>query len=613
MCGIAGFIGKKKISSHQIKNTLKLMYNRGPNNQDFFYFRNKDGYNIYLLSSRLNIVDQNKNSNQPFKLNEYIIIFNGEIYNHIKLREKLKKLGIKFKTLSDTEIILQLFILYGENCQKYMEGMWSFVIYNTKNNKIFLSRDRFGEKPFLYFTYGENFYFGSQHSFIQSLYEKKIDVNLDHLKNYLNLGYKSLYKYGETFFEKVKDFPKRSFAYFRIGKKLSFKSYWALNYKKDRNLTEQDAIEITRSKLINSLEKQVNASVPVGLCLSGGIDSAILACITKRILNKNIKTYSIVNDQDDRYSEKIQINKVVKDLDIDNTQVIIKKSKSLNKLESIIAYNCSPISTINYYNHSNLMDKMKKDKIKVSLLGTAADELFAGYYDHYLLQIGALSNEKNKSILNARIKDFNKFILKFIKNSQFKDPYKYIKNPDTRDHLYDGRFSLNNFFHQPSKKKFIETKYCSDLLRNRMLNELNVEATPVILNEDDLNSMKTSIENRSPFLNSDLVKFANTIPTKFLIKNGFNKYILREAFKDILTKDIYKSKRKIGFNSSVNDVFDIKNKNILRKLLDKKSPIFDLINYSKIEKLLQEKKSHNYLSKFIFCFMNASIFLKKFY
>ena len=146
-----------------------------------------------------------------------------------------------------------------------------------------------------------------------------------------------------------------------------------------------------------------------------------------------------------------------------------------------------------------------------------------------------------------------------------------------------------------------------------MLNEINSETTPVILNDDDLNSMRVSIENRSPYLDMNLTKFAFTIPTKLLIKKGNNKYILREAFRDILTKDIYEQKRKIGFNSSVNDVFDLKNKDILKQILNKKLPIFEIINFSKIDEVLKMKEYPNYLSKFIFNFMNANIFLKKFY
>ena len=255
---------------------------------------------------------------------------------------------------------------------------------------------------------------------------------------------------------------------------------------------------------------------------------------------------------------------------------------------------------------------MKKDKIKVSLLGTAADELFGGYYDHFLLQISSLFREKKK-IFNLRLQDFKRYTSKFIRNDKLKDPYRYIKNPSIRDHIYDERDLINKFLLNQSNKKFVEKNYCKDIFRNRMLNELNSETTPVILNEDDLNSMRTSIENRNPFLDKELVEFTNTIPNEFLIKNGFNKYILREAFKDILLKDIYREKRKVGFNSSINDVFSIENNIILNQILDKNSPVFDIVDYSKIKDILKIKKYPNYLSKFIFNFINANIFLKKFY
>ena len=172
---------------------------------------------------------------------------------------------------------------------------------------------------------------------------------------------------------------------------------------------------------------------------------------------------------------------------------------------------------------------------------------------------------------------------------------------------------ISKFLISKSNQKFSEIKFTKDLLRNRMLNELNIETTPVILNEDDLNSMNFSIENRSPYLDSKLVEFAYTLPSNMMIKNGYNKYLLRQAFKDVVCKKVILNKKKIGFNSSINDIFDLRNKYILKQILNKNSPIFEFIKYDKFKKIIHQKKYENYLSKFIFSFINANIFLQKFY
>jgi len=614
MCGIAGYIGKKKLPESFIKNTLKIMSNRGPDNQGYFYYNTKENYNIYLLSSRLNIVNQNQDSNQPFRIKDYIIVYNGEIYNFFDLKEKLIKKGIKVITSSDTEIILHYFILYGEKCVKYFEGMWSFVIFNIKNNKIFSSRDRFGEKPLFYLENKEKeFYFGSEIKFIQSLYEKKININLNQLTNYLNFGYKSLYKYNQTYFQNIKEFPKRSFLHSRIGGKLFFRNYWKLKFLENSKISETEAIKETRLRVINSIEKRINANVPVGICLSGGVDSSIIASVTKKILNKDIKTYSIL-DNDIRYNEKKNIKLIVNDLNIKNTSIFLKKEKNFERLEKLIEYRTAPVATVSYYNHSLMLNKMKKDKIKIGILGTAADEIFAGYYDHFLLHLSVLQkNRKNYEFFNSQKLFFNQFAKKFIRNPLLKDPYKYIKNPKSREHIFDEYKKISKFLISKSNQKFSEIKFTKDLLRNRMLNELNIETTPVILNEDDLNSMNFSIENRSPYLDSKLVEFAYTLPSNMMIKNGYNKYLLRQAFKDVVCKKVILNKKKIGFNSSINNVFNFTSKEILKEILNKRSPIFDFVEYKKFKKIINQKEYQNYLSKFVFSVINANIFLKKFY
>ena len=157
MCGLAGYIGKEKISKRSLSETLNLMKNRGPDFQKFLNYKYKD-LNIFLLHSRLKIIDLANVANQPFKINNLTLIFNGEIYNFIEIRDELKKKGIKFKTKSDTEVLLRAYINYGTRCFKKFEGMWSIVIWDNKNGEVILSRDRFGEKPLIFIKQKKDFF-----------------------------------------------------------------------------------------------------------------------------------------------------------------------------------------------------------------------------------------------------------------------------------------------------------------------------------------------------------------------------------------------------------------------------------------------------------------------
>jgi asparagine synthase (glutamine-hydrolysing) len=610
MCGIAGYIGKKKLLSKTIISTLKIMENRGPDNQDYFFYRNKENLSIYLLSSRLSIVDLNSSSNQPFTIGNYTIVYNGEVYNHLELKKKLIQSGIKFRTNSDTEVILQYFILYKENCVKYFEGMWAFAIYNKDDNKIFFSRDRFGEKPFYYLENEDGFYFGSEIQYIQNLSNKKIHINTEHLLDYLSLGYKSLYKKQQNFFLKIQQLDSASNIYFDVGKKIIKKKYWKLNFYENKNLSIEDSIFGVRERTIKSIDLRVKSNVPTALCLSGGIDSGIIASVIKKILNKNIKTFSII-DSDKRYNEKDNILEIIKDTNLEHEFIYLNKNNRKNnfqKLINLVNYHNAPIATISFFLQSLMLEKINKQGFKVALLGTAADEIFAGYYDHYLLHLAAI---KNLNCFNKEKDFFLKYNVKNIRNHLLKDPYKYINHPSDRGHIYDESEKIKLMMKKESKSIFIEHKYCNDILRNRMLNELFFETTPVILNEDDLNSMFYSIENRSPYLDRDLVEFAYTIPTKYLINDGYNKYILRNSFKNILSKKILKNRKKIGFNSSIDTNFDLNNKEIKNYLLDKKSAIFEFVNIESIKKIYNKKNKENYLSKFLFNFINAKIFLDK--
>jgi len=611
MCGIAIYFGKNSLNKNQIFDTLNLMKRRGPDSQNYKVINfKKKNINLYLLHSRLNIIDLNERSNQPFQIQDYSLIFNGEIYNYLEIRSLLKKRGVKFKTRSDTEVLLQAYINFGEKCLELFEGMWSFVIWDNKKKKIFVSRDRFGEKPLFYHQTQDGIYIASEIKFIKSLSNKIFKVNKGHLCRYLFQGYKSLHKYNSNFFSDINSFPPSSYTYIDFNLDLKFKKYWKLKYIPDYNLSLEDSIHQSKQLLINSMKQKLRADVPVAFCLSGGIDSSSIASISRKLLNKEINTYSIIDTQKN-YNEIKNIKYTVKDLNSNHTNYYYKKDNNLKNLEQIISYNDGPLATANYYIHSLLCKEMSNDGFKVSYSGIGADEIYTGYYDHTLQY---LSEIYDSEIYEKSVASWKKNISKLIRNPKFKNPSLYIKNKNQRDHIFDNFQEFKKWLVEGNArylKKFKEINYSKSLLRNRMLNEIYHEGVITCLHEDDRNSMFHSIENRSPFLDSKLAAFMYTVPNKLLMKNGYAKFILRESMRNIISDKIRNDYEKRGFNFSIESIVDTSSKEFRNRFMDKDNKIFKYVNYNHIKKLLSKKNFTNNYSKFIFNFVNTQLFLEQ--
>ena len=391
MCGIAGYIGKKTIDKSAIDTTLHLMKNRGPDFQDWRSFGINDT-NIYLLHSRLSIIDLDERSNQPFSFNGATLVFNGEIYNYLEVRNKLKKQGHTFTTNSDTEVLLKAYLEYGEDCVQHFNGMWAFAIWDENNNKLFLSRDRFAEKPLYYFQDNDGFYFASEIKAIQSLRQKQLQVNYDHLKRYLVYGYKFLHKTSQTFFHDLREIKFSSNATLDCNNTFIQTKYW----KPERSIKEMtldQAVEGSRHHLLESVRLRLRADVPLAFCLSGGVDSASLTSIAKKEFNYDVSTFSII-DSDERYNEHDNMQATIDDIKCKSSMMHLNYENTLERLEDLVAYHDSPVSTITYLTHSMLSEQISDLGYKVSISGTGADELFTGYYDHFLLHFEALKGTK---------------------------------------------------------------------------------------------------------------------------------------------------------------------------------------------------------------------------
>jgi asparagine synthase (glutamine-hydrolysing) len=603
MCGIAGYIGRGFIDKDRIVNTLDLMKNRGPNYRGSISFCDGD-VSIVLLHSRLSIIDLDKRSNQPFTIGDYTLIFNGEIYNYLELREELKKKGVSFKTASDTEVLLQSYILYGEECVNRFEGMWSFAIYDRNKRRLFLSRDRFSEKPLCYLETSDGIYFGSEIKHIRSLSGKSLTINMQHLFRYMVNGYKSLYKTKETFFKEIREVPYATNLMIGHDLVIVSKRYWTPVFNL-KDMTLDEAIEGLRHHLLESMKIRLRADVPIAFCLSGGVDSSALASIAAKYFKYDAATFSII-DSDERYNEYDNMRATIDDIGCKHTIINISQDNTFKRLKDLVTYHDAPIYTISYYIHSFLSEAISKSGYKVVVSGTGADELVTGYYDHFNLHLYEMRNHKQ---YRRYSQDWKEKVEHYVRNPFLKDPEMYFDQPDFRGHIYLNNDIFSGFLKHEFKEVFFENKYCDSLLRNRMLNELFHEAIPVILNQDDLNSMFYSIENRSPYLDSRLFNFAYSIPNEHLIQDGYAKYILRQAVRGILNEKVRTDRRKKGFNASINSLFDFNKKSDRDYFLDD-SKIFDFIKKDKIEQLLQDHPLPNSFSKFLFCFLNAKIFLE---
>lgn len=610
MCGIAGYIGKQEISQKRIDATLRLMKNRGPDHQAWRQLA-AGKQNVYFLHSRLAIIDLDPRSNQPFTRGDVTTIFNGEIYNYREVKKQLQKLGHSFNTDSDTEALLAAYEEWGEAGVEKLEGMWAYALWDAKEQKLILSRDRFGEKPLYILETGDGFYFGSEIKFLRSLSARSLTVNQHQLKRYLVNGYKSLYKSGKTFYEEIKEVPLATFLVIQNGEK-KWHRYWQPSFRQgfggQGQMTQEEAVTSARAALLRSVDLRLRADVPIAFCLSGGVDSAALASIAAKEFGYTVATFSII-DQDPRYDESKNIAATVKDIGSNHTEIKLAAEKigTLDRLRQLIAYHDGPVATITYFVHSLLSEAISAAGFKVAVSGSSADELFSGYFDHWMWYLVETRQEPTYAAARA---GWEQYVRPIVRNPYLSQPDLYAKQPNLREHIYLDRQEFAGYLTKPFDEPFTERHFTDSLLRNRMLNELFYEATPVILHEDDLNSMMYSVENRSPYLDSNLFATAYSIPTQYLMHDGYNKYILRQAVAGILNDQVRLDRHKRGFNASIHSIVNFQDPAQQVELLAP-SPVFDIIHRDKIAALMNQGNLPNSMSKFLFNFINAKLFLEQ--
>lgn len=618
MCGIAGFYGDITIPRERIDECLSRMSRRGPDAKGVFRHESENGKKLVMLHSRLSIIDLDDRSNQPMRRDFGVLAFNGELYNYLELQKELIATNHNFHTDGDSEVLLALLnkSMHGmqsgcnsvEECLDTCEGMWAFAYYNRTSGDLFLSRDRFGEKPLYLYHADGGVYFGSEPKFLFALMGRTPALNRNHLSRYLVNGYKSLYKVRETFFEGLEELPAASVL--RLGRDGSrdLQRYWTPAINPDESMTYDRAVREAKEALVNSVELRLRADVPIAFCMSGGIDSNALIGIARNVFDYDVHGFTITNS-DKRYEEWDMVTAARDAYDIKHTPIPVQTGDFLPKLRTLVQQHDAPVYTITYYAHWLLMQSIAEHGYRISVSGTAADELFSGYFDHHLAYLEAV--HRDPALHEQALGNWRQYIQPIVRNPYLQNPDRFVKEPDFRGHIYLDADEFAGYLTSDFSEPFFEECYDNTLLRNRMLNELCHESVPVILHEDDLNAMYYSIENRSPFLDRGLFDVCGKIPTRHLVQNGMAKAVLRDAVRGLVPDAVLDNHRKVGFNAPINSFLDVQDNNVREQILDD-GPVFDFIKRDKVESLMAHDDLPNSKSKFLFYFLNTKMFMEEF-
>ncbi|RLI48155.1 MAG: asparagine synthase (glutamine-hydrolyzing), partial [Candidatus Thorarchaeota archaeon] len=538
------------------------------------------------------------------------IVFNGVIYNYLELRAELITKGHKFKTYSDTEVIIHSYEEWGQECLQKFNGMFAFVIWDSKNKLLWGARDRLGIKPLYYFFNGQTFIFASEIKAILASGLIKPEINLCGLKDYWTfqfcLGDKTLFK------DIYKILPGYQFTIKQNGSNLDFlsKEYWDINFD---YIDFEHHEEYFSDKLLLLLEDAIKirlrSDVPLGAHLSGGLDSSSIVCIISSLLgNSSIKTFTGRFNEGPAFDESHYAKLVANKLGTDYHEITLTADNFKDTIETIIYYMDEPAAGPGVFPQF-FVSKLASEKVKVVLGGQGGDEIFIGYVRYligYLEEClkGAIDETAKSGTyvvtlqtiipnLNS-LRNYKDFLSYFWKEGLFDSQEKrYFRLIDRSEGMKDliSPDILNESVYSPFQEfSNIFLKYKNTSLINKMT-YFDIKASlPALLHVEDRTSMANSLESRVPFLDHRIVQLMATIPPIIKFKNGEMKYLLKKAVKNFVPKEILNRKDKMGFPVPLNKWFRKELKNfILDVLTDRKTIERGIFKRRAIEDILNKQ------------------------
>lgn len=605
MCGINGILYKNEHLSIgvELQKMNDAIIHRGPDAEGTYIYQER----LAMGMQRLSIIDLSS-GNQPIYNDDrsLVIVFNGEIYNFLILKEKLKAKGLVFRTNSDTEVLLKMYEIYGVEAFKQLNGMFAFSIHDIKLNKLFIVRDRFGEKPLYYYKNDECIYWASE--------LKSIKIVAPKIKNAISRKALSLYfalSYIPAPYSIYQDVSKlRAGHYLSIDTNnncISEHIYWDITKPKTLINDYDEAKQKLKELLVDSVEKRMIADVPIGVFLSGGVDSTIIAAIMANLSpNKKIKTFSIGFDSG-AYDETPKARQAAEYIGSEHYEFRLNGETVLEQIDKVILNFDEPFadsSSLPTY----LVAHETAKHVKVALTGDGGDEVFGGYNKYLLSSYGAIYSKFIPDSFNTKIiKPLAQKYFSKVKNTKSKG-YKVNRfiQATGKDWVKRHLDIMSLSFNETEKKALLingeypslesilnsdimsATAFSDDILKAVRYLDKNISLEGDMLVKVDRTSMLNSIECRAPYLDHRLMEFSYQIPDNFLINGQNKKRILKDTFSDMLPKGFFNAS-KSGFEMPIGDWFRAELKqDLLTTLAEDNLDKHDLFNKQLIQELINQ-------------------------
>ena len=575
MCGIVAWYNNKGLSKNSITTaitSLEAINHRGPDGEGIALINTKTGsiqflktndtpadisatltladyqdysVDLFLGHRRLSIIDLSSGGFQPMT-DAYgnCIVFNGEIYNYLELKEELEKSGVRFKTNSDTEVVLAAYRTLGKDCLQKFNGMWSICIWDAMHKRFFISNDRFGVKPLYYYEQAGSFILASEIKQLKAYTNNPLTINPNNLSDFLTEGYTDTSE--NTIYDKVYRFRKAHYVLFNsIDYQQGFLKdnqvrYYQINTKRT-TLGEEGAIAAFRKLLYDAVRLRMPADVDFGFAISGGIDSSAILYTARNIIrdeniNHKLIGFSAIFPGYEQSDESKFVKIVADDLPCPTIYSNPMEEFSIASFEQHVYHQDEPLSGTSFLAQWSIYEKAEKSGIKILLNGQGADEVFAGYHHHFYRYCRQL-------LILGKLPEYFSLV------SQYAE-IKQIKPAHIHKIIFDELKLKTKMLLGIAKFDSALTKYWNkiDTLEEILKADFDIFQLPTYLRVDDRNSMAHGIESRHPFMDYKLVEFGYSLPYNLLIKNGWQKFIIRKSMHEMPDAIRYRKDKK-GFTT----------------------------------------------------------------